>query len=91
MVPALFPELAAPLSRSQRHQLKGSLASSLALTEALAQADGLQPSPSATAAVFHLVPFGATAAFERWGPERYTRNWPSHSSICFQTTSAKIN
>lgn len=91
MVPLLFPELAAPLSRSQRHQLKGSLASSLALSEALAQADGPEPSPSATAAVFHLVPLGATAAFERRGPERYARSWPSHSSVCFQTTSAKIN
>lgn len=76
MVPVLLPELAAPLTQSQRRELKGSLAS-----KPLAQENGLEPSPSETAAVFMLVPFGAAPAFERIGPEQRTRNQPFPSSV----------
>lgn len=71
VVPVLFPELAAPLTWSQRHELKGRLAS-----KPLAQENGPEPSPSEPAAVFILVAFGAALAFEHGGPEQYTRNQP---------------
>lgn len=76
VVPVLFPELAAPLTRSQRRELKGSLAS-----KPLVQENGPEPSPSETAAAFPLVAFGASPAFEHEGPEQHTRNQLFPSSI----------
>jgi len=76
VVPVLFPELAAPLTRSQRRELKGSLAS-----KPLAQDNGPELSPSEAAAVFILVVVSAAPAFEHGGPEQYTRNQLFPSSI----------
>lgn len=76
VVPVLFPELAAPLTRSQRRELKGSLTS-----KPLAQDNGLEPSPSETAAVFILVAFGAAPAFGHGSPEQYTSNQPFPGSV----------
>lgn len=86
VVPVLFPELAAPLTRSQRRELKASLAS-----KPPEQEDGLEPSPSEPVAGFILVAFGAAPVFEHGGPEQCIRNQPFPSSIHLETTSAKIN